>query len=159
MAARPGFTPEELNLINVADTHLKQNRPKDAAAAYEKALYRFKEAVTKVSPPASLTASQKAEFQAEFQKGVRDAYRRLAQALLADNQAEKAQAALEQARGFKVEFAAGAAPAPGVPVPAKLVLGVAKADLDKAAGDPAAFKKAVTVETVGFPAADRTKSK
>jgi hypothetical protein len=156
-AARPGFTTEEWNLLNVADTHLKQNRPKDAAAAYEKALYRFKEAVTKVSPPASLTASQKAEFLAEFQKGVRDAYRRLAQALLAENQADKAQAALELSRKFTIEF--GAAPPASVPVPAKLVLGVAKADLDKAAADPAAFKKAVTVETVGFPAADRPKSK
>jgi hypothetical protein len=156
---RPGFTPEETQLLNLGDLHLRQNRPRDAAAAYEKALYRFKEPVTKVNPPANRTAPQKTELLNELQKGVRDTYRRLAQALLADNQAEKAQAALDLSRNFKVEFTAGAAPAAGVPVPAKLVLGVAKADLDKAATDPAAFKKAVTVETVGFPAADRAKPK
>lgn len=157
--ARPGFTAEETQLLNLADLHLRQGKPKDAAAAYEKALYRFKEPVVKVGPPANLTAAQKTELLSEFQKGVRDAYRRLAQAYLTDNEAEKAQAALDLSRKFKVEFTVGAAPASGVPVPAKLVLGVAKADLDKAASDPAAFKKAVTVETVGFPAANRTKPK
>ena len=153
--ARPGFTTEETQQLNLGDLHLKQNKPKDAAAAYEKALARFKESVAKISPPLNLTAPQKAELVTEFQKGVRDAYRRLAQAFLADNQAEKAQAALDLSRNFRVELAAGAPPVPGIPVPAKLVLGVTKADLDKAATDPAVFKKAVTVETVGFPPADK----
>ncbi len=158
-AGKAGFTPEEAQKLTLGDLHLKQNKPKEAADAYRQALTRYKDLTQRVTPPAGLTPAQQTELAGELQKGVRDAYAKLAQAFLAAGDAEKAQAALDMARKFKIELAAADAPAKekSVPVPAKLVISVAKADLDRAGDDPAAFRKAVKVETVGFPPADKKK--
>jgi hypothetical protein len=159
-AGKAGFTPEESQKLTLGDLHLKQNKPKEAAEVYRQALARYKDAIQQIVPPAGLTAAQQTELAGELQKGVRDAYAKYAQALLAAGEVDRANSALDMARKFKVELASTtAAPAreKEVPVPAKLVISVAKADVDKAADDPAAFKKAVKVETVGFPPADRKK--
>jgi hypothetical protein len=158
-AGRAGFTPEEVNQLTLGDLHLKQGKPREAAAAYERALARYKEPLTKVTAPAGLSEDQQRLLVGELGEGVRGAYAKLAQAWLAAGDRDKAAAALKLSQEFKVDLVTGATPAreKAVPVPAKLVISVAKADLDKAGDDPAAFRKLVKVETVGFPPADKKK--
>ncbi len=161
LPGKAGFLPDEAQQLTLGDLHLKQNKPREAAEAYQRALTRYRDAITRTAAPPGLTQAQANEMATELQKGVRDAYRNLAQAWLAAGDADKAQAALDMARKFKIEMTTGSGsastPTKGIPVPAKLVVTVAKADIDKAGDDLAAFKKAVKVETIGFPPADRKK--
>jgi hypothetical protein len=155
-----GFTAEEAQQLTLGDLHLKQNKPKEAVSAYTRGLSRYKEPVARIAPQPGLTPAQQGDFAGELQKGVRDAYAKLAQAWLAAGDADKAQAALDMARKFKVEVAtaeAADAREKTLPVPAKLAVSVAKADLDKAGDDVTALRKAVRVELTGFPPPDRKK--
>ncbi|HET6573403.1 MAG TPA: tetratricopeptide repeat protein [Fimbriiglobus sp.] len=149
---RAGFTPEEEKQLTLGELHLKQNKPKEAAAAFERVLAQYKQPVYRVSVM-RVEDSMKA-LAREAQKEVRAAYAKLAQAHLAAGDTDKAAAALDMARKFTVELAAAPSKEGAVPVPAKLVISVARADLDKA-GDLTAFKKAVRVELTGFPPADK----
>lgn len=154
-----GFTAEETKQFALGDLHLKQNKPKEAAQAYERALARFKEPLTKMNALAGLDDAQNRAIVTELVPKVQDAYAKLAQAWLAAGEKDKAAAALEMSRKFSIELAPGSAPAKekAVPVPAKLMVSVTKADLDKAGDDPTALRKAVKVELTGFPPADKTK--
>ena len=154
-----GFTPDESRQLTLGDLHLKQGKAKEAAVAYEQGLARYKEPVYRVAPPQNTTAAQRADLVRELQKGVRDAFAKLAQAYLAAGEVEKAQTALDQARSFKAELTASDGSPAGVPVPAKLIISVPVAELTKADGDPATFRRAVKVETVGFPPADKQPKK
>jgi hypothetical protein len=157
---RPGLSVEESQQLTLGDLHLKQAKPKDAVAAYERGLTRFKDPVVRIARPKGMTPVQQGEMAAELQKGIRDAYARLAQARITAGDIDRAQNAIEMARNFKVELMAGTtAPAKGteIPVPAKLIVSIGKGDLDRAGDDTAAIKTAAKVETTGFPPADRKK--
>ncbi len=155
-AGKPGFMPEEVQQLTLGDLHLKQNKPKEAAAAYERALARYKEPVSRLPVSLKHMEGTLKTLAGEAQKEVRAAYAKLAQAHLATGNTDKAAAALELARKFKVELIDTPDGPKGVPVPTKLVISVARADLDKA-GDLAAFKKAMKVELTGFPPPDAKK--
>jgi hypothetical protein len=79
----------------------------------------------------------------------------LAAALLAGGSADGAAGALDLALRFKVDLATKATPADRVPVPAKLIISLSRNKAEQP--DAAAVRKAVTVETVGFPPADPEK--
>jgi hypothetical protein len=155
---RLGLYPEESKLLTLGDLHLKQGKPKDAIAAYERALARFHDRPNgRFMAPSGLTAAQREEMAAELQKGVRDAYRHLAQAWLAAGDVEKGRAALNMAQKYTVRLVTANDGDKRVPVPAKLVISVTRADADKAGNSLPNFRKAVKVETIGFPPADRAK--
>lgn len=144
------FNPEELKLLNLGDLHLKQGKHAEACDAYGKGLNRFWQKPFKVSAPASLTAAQKSQYADELQKGVRDAMKSYAKALLMADQPERAKQALDMAVGFVVlEVSPISTPASST-APAKLIVSVSKADIDPAK-DAAALKKAVKVERLNFP--------
>jgi hypothetical protein len=157
---RFGFDPEESKQLTLGDLHLKQGNPKQAIAAYERALARFRngpEGRFAFAAPSGLTPAQREEMAAELQKGVRNAYRHLAQAWLAAGDVEKGQAALNMAQKYTVRLVTGSGRDKRVPVPAKLLISVTRADADKAGNNLQNFRKAVKVETVGFPPADAAK--
>jgi hypothetical protein len=155
---RFGFDPEESKQLTLGDLHLKQGKPQEAAAAYVRALARFHNGlVGRFAPPSGITAAQRTEMAAELQKGVRNAYRHLAQAWLAAGDVEKGQAALNMAQKYTVRLAGANDRDKRVPVPAKLIISVTRADADKAGNNLLNFRKAVKVETIGFPPADPAK--
>lgn len=155
---RLGFYPEESKQLTLGDLHLKQGKPKEAIAAYERALARFRHGPEgRFAAPSGLTAAQSTEMAAELQKGVRSAYRHLAQAWLAAGDVEKGQAALNMAQKYTVRLAGASDQGKRVPVPAKLLISVTRADADKAGNNLLDFRKAVKVETVGLPPADPAK--
>ena len=144
------FTPAEVKALNLGDLHMKQGKHKEACDAYGEALSRFWAKPFKVTAPVSLTPAQKQQYADELQKGVRDAMKTYAKALLLADQPERAKEALEMATGFvAVEVTPTTVPASST-TPAKLIVSVTKADID-AAKDAAAFKKAVKVERLNFP--------
>jgi hypothetical protein len=144
------FSPEEVKALSLGDLHLKQNKHKEACDAYGEALARFWAKPFKVSAPTTFTAEQKRQYADELQKGVRDAMKNYAKALLLSDQPDRAKEALDMATGFVVlEVSPISTPAKSTG-PAKLILTVGKADID-AAKDAAAFKKAVKVERLNFP--------
>ncbi len=146
---KPGFTPDELQVLTLADLHLKQGKYAEAAAAYEKGLGRYQNAIGLRHPPGlPLADAQKAA--AELQKSARGMYKSLAIAYLQLNEVEKAKVAIQKADGLIVEYVTAEA-APAKPtLPAKIVLAVCKSDIDR---NPKLdeFRKAVSVELVGFP--------
>jgi hypothetical protein len=144
------FTPDEVKALNLGDLHLKQNKYKEACDAYGEALSRLWAKPFKVSAPATLSAAQKSQYADELQKGVRDAMKNYAKALLLSDQADRAKEALDMATGFTVlEVSPISTPASST-APAKLIVSVSKADID-AAKDAAALKKTVKVERLNFP--------
>lgn len=148
--AKPGFTPDEVKALNLGDLHLKQGKHKEAAEAYATALARFTDKELMLSGLSKLTAEQRNAYADELQKGVRDAMKSYAKALLLADQPDKAKWALEMATGFVVlEVTPTTVPASST-APAKLILSVTKADVD-AAKDAAAVKKAVKAERLNFP--------
>lgn len=144
------FSPEELKLLNLGDLHLKQGKHAEACDAYGKGLNRFWQKPFKVSAPVSLTATQKSQYADELQKGVRDAMKSYAKALLLTDQAERAKEALDMATGFTVLEVSPISTPASSSAPTKLILTVSKADIDKAK-DATAFKKTVKVEWVNSP--------
>ncbi len=145
-----GFSPDEVKALSLGDLHLKQGKHKEAAEAYGETLARFWAKPFKVSAPSTFTAEQKRQYADELQKGVRDAMKNYAKALLLNDQTERAKEALEVATGFVVlEVSPISTPTAGTG-PAKLIVTVSKVDID-AAKDGAAFKKAVKAERVNFP--------
>lgn len=148
---RSGFTPDEANQLTLGDLHLKQGKAKEAAEAYQRGLSRYRKPTLRTTTPPDLTPAQAWELVAELEKGVRDAYRRLAQAWLAAGESDKAAAALDLARTFTVQADRFDKREGVVAVPAKLILSVTRADALKTEDDLTAFRKLVTVETVGFP--------
>jgi hypothetical protein len=149
LPAKPGFTPEEVKALTLGDLHLKQGKSKEACDAYSEALTRFFDKPFKATTPAALTAEQKKQYADEFQKGVRDAMKSYAKALLLNDQPVSAKLALEMATEFVVQDVTPTVAAAKTTAPAKLILTVSKADID-GAKDAAAFKKAVKVERVNF---------
>lgn len=144
------FTPSEVKTLALGDLHMKQGKHKEACDAYGEALSRFWAKPFKVTAPASLTAAQKQQYADELQKGVRDAMKSYAKALLLADQPERAKEALEMATGFvAVEVTPTTVPASST-APAKLIVSVTKAEVD-AAKDAAAVKKAVKGERLNFP--------
>jgi hypothetical protein len=153
-----GFYPEESKQLTLGDLHLKQGKPKEAVAAYERALARFRHGPDgRFAAPSGFTAAQRGEMAAELQKGVRSAYRHLAQAWLAAGDVEKGQAALNMAQKYTVRLVSANDRDKRVSVPAKLLISVTRADADKAGNNLLNFRKAVKVEAVGFPPADPAK--
>lgn len=147
---KAGFTPEEVKALSLGDLHLKQGKYKEAGDVYTTALSRFKHKEFKLTGPANMTPEQRTQYAEEFQKGVRDAMKNYAKALLLADVPEQAKQALEMATGFVVlEVTPTTVPAK-LSGPAKLILTVSKADVDTAK-DAAAFKKAVMVERLNFP--------
>lgn len=144
------FSPEELKLLNLGDLHLKQGKHAEACDAYGKGLNRFWQKPFKVSAPVSLTATQKSQYADELQKGVRDAMKSYAKALLLTDQAERAKEALDMATGFTVLEVSPISTPASSSAPTKLILTVSKADIDNAK-DATAFKKTVKVEWVNSP--------
>jgi hypothetical protein len=156
------FTADETKQITLGDLHLKQNNPKEAAAAYQKALARFPAGKPlKIDIRTNASATDAAQVAELMRQSVIDVRKKLAQAHLAAGNLPEAKAALESALNVEVESVRVAAADAGkatVPVPAKLVLTVKKTDLDRAEKLTAAeFKKLVAVETVGLPPADKAK--
>jgi len=152
-----GFTEDETKQLALGDLHMKQNNAKDAAAVYRKALDRV--GLGAIRLPADRLKYYQQRFPAvldEMKRGVAEARRKLAYALLAAGDADAAKKALDASFQVVIEAADTAAPSPpAVPVPAKLVLSVKKADLDRADKLSAAeFRKLVSLETVGLPPAD-----
>ena len=151
------FTADEAKQLALGDLHLKQNNPREAAAAYQKALARVGDGVVMIALPGDRIYHSESKEILDAKQAVADARKKLAQALLAAGNLDGAKKALDAATGVQVRVAADGKPAP-LPVPAKLVLTVKKADLDRAGKLSAAeFKKLVTVETTGLPPADRKK--
>ncbi len=144
------FNPDEVKALSLGDLHLKQGKHKEACDAYGEALARFGAKPFKVSAPATFTAEQKKQYADELQKGVRDAMKNYAKALLLADQTERAKEALDMATGFVVlEVTPISTPAKNT-APAKLILSVSKADID-IAKDAAALKKVVKAERLNFP--------
>jgi hypothetical protein len=157
--ALAGFTADETKQIALGDLHLRQNKPREATEAYRKALARIGDGVVKLSGPVNRPDYQSKPDADGVKKNVTDVRKKLAQALLAAGDLDAARKTLDVAIATKVEVgSAGEKPAVSVPVPAKLVLAVKKADLDQAEKlSSAEFHKLVTVETVGLPPADKVK--
>lgn len=148
------FTPSEVKALTLADLHLKQGKYKDACDAYGEALGRFWAKPFKVTPPSTLTPAQRQQYADELQKGVRDAMKNYAKALLLADQPDRAKEALDMATGFVVlEVTPTTVPAKATG-PAKLILTASKVDID-ASKDAAAVKKVVKVERVNFPDAKK----
>lgn len=148
--AKPEFTPDEVKGLALGDLHLKQGKYKEACDAYATALARFTYKEFKLGILTNMTTEQRKQYADEFQKGVRDAMKSYAKALVLADQPEKAKLALDLASGFIVlEVTPTTVPASST-APAKLILTVSKSDLD-AAKDTAAFKKAMKVERMNFP--------
>lgn len=144
------FSPEELKALSLGDLHLKQNKYQEACDAYGEALARFWAKPFKVSAPATLTPEQKGKYADDLQKGVRDAMKNYAKALLLADQPDRAKEALDMAVGFVVlEVSPISTPATSTG-PAKLILSVSRSDID-AAKDAVAIKKAVKAERLNFP--------
>lgn len=152
--SKPGFTADELKALALGDLHLKQGKHKEAADAYAAALGRFTDKQFKLNAPATLTAEQRNQLADEFQKGVRDAMKSYAKALLLADQPEAARKALELATEFVVlEVTPTTVPASPT-APAKLIVSVPKPVLD-IAKNAAEFKSGVKVERVNFPDAKK----
>lgn len=150
LAGGKAFTPGEVKSLALGDLHLKQGKYKEATEAYGEGLARFWQKPFKVSAPPTLTAEQKNAYAEELQKGVRDAMKNYAKALLLADQPERAKEALEMATGFVVLEVTPTTVPPSPTAPAKLIVSVTRADI-AAAKDAAALKKAVRVEQVNFP--------
>lgn len=143
------FTTAETQKLTLGDLHLKQGKHKEACEAYGDALARFWAKEFKITLQ-GLTPAQRNKYADELQKGVRDAMKNYAKALLLADQPERAKEALEMATGFIVlEVTPTTVPAKNT-APAKLLVSVTKADID-AAKDAAAVKTAVKAERVNFP--------
>lgn len=149
--AKPAFQPEEVKALTLGDLHLKAGKYAEAAEAYAEGLVRFGDKEWPIWSMSGTTAEQRKQYAEELQKGVRDAMKSYAKALLLADQPDKAKWALGMATGFVVTDATPAAVPAKTTAPAKLVITVSKADLD-AAKDAAAVKKAVKTERVNFPA-------
>jgi hypothetical protein len=157
---RAGLSADEVKQFALGDLHLKQGKPREAADAYERALTRYSADVITPTFPPGLSPDQVKQMAMEYQGGIQDGYRKLAMAFLTSGDVGKAETALERARQVRVSYPAYgtvAGKAIGIPVPAKLVVSVAKADLDKAGDDPTALTKAVRVELTGFPSPEKKK--
>lgn len=154
---KPGFTPEESQAFALGDLHLKQGKHTEAVEAYLKGLVRFQHPVGFSFPPNVPHKDATTAIQ-DMTASVRGTYKSLAAAYLQLGHLDDAKAALEKATSIQIESVSAKSAERLKPVgPAKLVLSVAKADL--AAKDAAAFKKAVAVERLNFPAADEKKAK
>ncbi len=150
--SKPGFNPDELQSLNLAGLHMKQQKYKEAAEAYEKGLARFQETVIRMSviSGASLEAFRKAmDESAESTRGM---HRQLAVAYANLGDLKKASRALDLAINLKLEIlAAKATEKPKPKLPAKIIVSVTKADIDSAKTSDE-FRKVATVERSGFPA-------
>jgi len=147
---KPGFTPDERQALTLGDLHLKQGKFKEAVAAYEKGLTRYRDGVIRLTFPPTISAAEVSKVIAETQASVRASYKSLAAAYLQTNELDKARAALERAMTLKVELATAGAEKAKPRLPAKLVLSVTKADIDR---NPKLeeLRKAAVIETTGFP--------
>lgn len=147
---KPGFTPDELQSLTLGDLHLKQGKFKDAAEAYEKGLSRFQQPVG-IRFPLTVPAADARKALAELEQSVRGTYKALATAYLQMNELDKAKTALDKATTLKLELATAGVEKARPALPAKLVLAVAKSDLDR--NPPLAeLRKGAHIETTGFPA-------
>jgi hypothetical protein len=150
--AKLGLTPDEVQFLTLGDLHLKQKKYPEAVEAYLKGLVRFKDTV-RLSAPANTPYKDVTAALEEMTGSLRATYKSLAAAYLGLNDLHEAGAALEKARNLKIELSQGGATSTKPVGPAKLILSVSKTDIG-ATG--AAFKKAVRVDRVNFPAAEKT---
>jgi hypothetical protein len=149
--SRMGFTPEELQKLTLGDLHLKQQKHKEALAAYREGLVRFQTPDYYLQLPIGVKGVDAVKAVDELQTRVRQLYRAIAMAQLATQDVEGAKASLELAQNFKVAIV-NQTPTAKTRLPAKLIVSVAAGDLAKAA-DYAAFQKLAKVELQNFPAA------
>ena len=148
------FKPDELKSLTLGDLHMKQGKFKEAVEAYEKGLARYKLPMRSQYRPAD------GEAFADAQKvidgclvAIHKAHHSLAKAALELGNADKAKRALDFISDFKITMGervpAGTEKAKPH-LPAKIVLAVCKSDIDR---NPKLdeFRKAMSVELVGFP--------
>ena len=148
---KPGFNADELQALNLGGLHLKQQKYREAAEAFEKGLARYQDAVIRLAPPAGTESEAYLRAMRESEAAIRGMFQQLALAYLQLGEPDKAKAALGQATGLKLELAAPKPAGHAVPrFPAKLIVSVTKADID-AAKSLEEFRKAVSVERTGFP--------
>ncbi len=147
---KPGFTADELQALTLGDLHLKQGKPAEAVAAYEKGLARYRDAVIRLTFPPTVSAAEVPKVIAETQKNVRGLFKSLATAHLQTNDLDKAKAALDLATSLTVELATAGAENAKPRLPAKIVLAVGKSDIDRGVKRDE-FRKAVSVDTPGVP--------
>ena len=149
--SRLGFTPEELQKLTLGDLHMKQQKYKEALAAYREGLVRFQAGVYHLQTPIGVKVNDAVKAVEELEARVRDLYKAIAVAQLSTQDVDGAKASLELAQTFKVVMVNQTATAKPR-LPAKMVVTVSVGDLAKAA-DYAAFKKASKVELQNFPTA------
>jgi hypothetical protein len=148
--SRMGFTPEELQKLTLGDLHLKQQKHKEALAAYREGLVRFQALDYYLQLPIDVKVTDAAKAVEELQTRVRQLYQGIAMAQIALQDVDGAKASLEFAQNFKIVIV-NQTPTAKPRLPAKLIVSVAAGDLAKAA-DYAAFQKLAKVELQNFPA-------
>lgn len=144
-----GYSQDESQAVNIGIIHLRQQKYKEAAEAFEKGLVRFNEGVITVFAPAGTTEGNFQQVR-DFQTSIRGMYKDLSQAYLKLDQLDQASKALGLAKTFRIEFAKSPA-APKPKLPAKLIVSILKSDIDSAKSLDD-FRKVTTVERSGFPA-------
>lgn len=151
------FTDDERKLLAAGDLHLKNGNPAAAADAFRRALARIGTGPVRLPADQYRALAQRLpQVLEEAKRAVADARRKAANALLAAGIADEAKVMLDAALAVTIEADTRAArPAAGrLPVPAKLIVSLVRGQAEQAE-DTA--RKAVTVETVGFPPADPKK--
>ena len=150
--SKPGFNPDELQSLNLAGLHLKQQKYKEAADSFEKGLARFQETVIRMSVAPNAPFDEFRKAMEESAESIRGMHKQLAFAYMNLGDLKKASRALDLATNLKLEILAVKPSETQKPkLPAKLIVNITKADID-AAKSPEDFRKLATVERSGFPA-------
>ncbi|MFO0851627.1 MAG: hypothetical protein U0871_24155 [Gemmataceae bacterium] len=150
------FTDDERKLLAAGDLHLKNGNPAAAVDSFRRALARIGTGPVRLPADQYRTLAQRfPQVLEDAKRAVTEARRKAATALLAAGNADEAKAMLDAALAVTVEADTGAVPsaADRLPVPAKLIVSLVRKQAEQAED---AARKAVTVETVGFPPAART---
>ena len=95
--SKPGFTPDELQSLNLAGLHMKQLKYKEAAEAYEKGLARFQETVIRMSVAPNAPFDEFRKAMEESAESIRGMHKQLAFAYMNLGDLKKASRSLDLA--------------------------------------------------------------
>ena len=153
--SKPGFTPDELQSLNLAGLHMKQLKYKEAAEAYEKGLARFQETVIRMSVAPNAPFDEYRKAMEESAESIRGMHKQLAFAYMNLGDLKKASRSLDLAMNLKLEILAlKSTEKPRPKLPAKIIVSASKVDIDSAK-TLQDFRKVATVERSGFPTAKK----
>ncbi len=149
---KTSFSEVELQAVTLGELHLKQGKYKESLESFEKGLARFLvPGRSRFIPFAGVSEAESRKSMQEHLTFLRTAHQSLAKAALQLGDVDKAKRSLDFLAGFRIELGDAKDAAPAKPqLPAKLVLAVAKSDIDR---NPKLeeFRKGAHVELVGFP--------